>query len=254
MMTSRSTRGSHCRHSSTTSHRHKRETAEGTAGERSSSPTWWCWCLSARPLYYLEFILGSSPQLVLVNMWAICPAFRGIGCGQALITWAVSTYCVSLTGLCLFYFFASFSSVLPWAVCGSWASSSCVPVHTNATLPYSTNATLEGQKAISSAEEYLVKEVLKVDPEGFQNGVGLPDWRLSLCLLLSWVLIFMAQVKGVKSSGKTAYFTAIFPYVVLLTLFIRGVTLPGSRKGILFFLTPLWEKLLTPEANEQDIT
>ncbi|XP_045133885.1 sodium-dependent nutrient amino acid transporter 1-like isoform X1 [Portunus trituberculatus] len=193
-----------------------------------------------KPLYYMEFILGQFPSAGPVDMWAICPAFKGIGYGQALSTWAVSTFYVSLMALCLFYFFASFSSVLPWAVCGPWASSGCVPVHTNTTLP-------DGQETISSAEEYLVKEVLKVDPEGFQNGIGLPDWRLTLCLLLSWVLIFMAQMKGVKSSGKSAYFTALFPYAVLLTLFIRGVTLPGSLKGILFFLTPRWEKLLTPQ-------
>ncbi|XP_063861923.1 sodium-dependent nutrient amino acid transporter 1-like isoform X2 [Scylla paramamosain] len=196
--------------------------------------------LIGKPLYYLEFILGQFPSAGPVDMWAICPAFQGIGYGQAFSTWAVSTFYVSLMALCLFYFFASFSSVLPWAVCGPWASSGCVPVYPNATLP-------EGQETISSAEEYLVKEVLKVDPEGFQNGIGLPDWRLTLCLLLSWMLIFMAQMKGIKSSGKTAYFTALFPYAVLLTLFIRGVTLPGSLKGILFFLTPHWEELLTPK-------
>ena len=49
--------------------------------------------------------------------------------------------------------------------------------------------------------------------------------------------------KGVSSSGKVAYFTAIFPYVVMLALLVRGLTLPGAVRGLLFFFTPQWEKL-----------
>jgi solute carrier family 6 amino acid transporter-like protein 5/7/9/14 len=46
-----------------------------------------------------------------------------------------------------------------------------------------------------------------------------------------------------------AYFTALFPYVVLITLLIRGCTLPGAGDGILYFITPVWEKVLTPDVN-----
>ena len=83
------------------------------------------------------------------------------------------------------------------------------------------------------------------------DGIGLPDWRLAMCLLLSWSLVCLALIKGVKSSGKVAYFTAIFPYVVLITLLIRGVTLDGAAAGILFFITPQWSKLFTVKVGQK---
>lgn len=84
------------------------------------------------------------------------------------------------------------------------------------------------------------------ETDSIEDGVGTPDWRLTLCLLFSWVTIFLVIVRGVKSSGKAAYFLALFPYVVMITLLIRGATLPGAVDGILFFITPQWDKLLDP--------
>jgi len=76
------------------------------------------------------------------------------------------------------------------------------------------------------------------------DGIGSPDWQLALCLLLAWLCVCLVLIRGVKSSGKVAYFTAIFPYVVLITLLIRGVTLPGAMDGIQYFFVPDWSKLL----------
>lgn len=89
------------------------------------------------------------------------------------------------------------------------------------------------------------KEVLR-EKDNINDGIGMPDWRLSIALLLSWLTIFLVIIRGVRSTGKAAYFLAIFPYVVLIVLFVRAVTLNGSVAGILYFITPTWEKLLTP--------
>lgn len=76
---------------------------------------------------------------------------------------------------------------------------------------------------------------------------GYPSWRLTLCLLGTWVIVFLIIVRGVKSSGKASYFLAMFPYVVLLTLLVRSVTLEGASKGIIYFLKPQWNELLNPK-------
>lgn len=40
--------------------------------------------------------------------------------------------------------------------------------------------------------------------------------------------------------------SALFPYVILLILLIRAVTLPGAFDGILFFIRPQWDRLFDP--------
>lgn len=92
------------------------------------------------------------------------------------------------------------------------------------------------------------RKIMKQD-EDLINGIGLPDLELTCWLLLAWICVFLVIIKGVKSSGKVAYFLAIFPYIVLLTLLVRAVTLEGSWDGIKFFITPDFGKLLEPQVN-----
>lgn len=44
--------------------------------------------------------------------------------------------------------------------------------------------------------------------------------------------------------------TATFPYLVLLVLLVRGATLPGAWRGVVFYLKPDWEKLLSTAVSQ----
>jgi SNF family Na+-dependent transporter len=93
----------------------------------------------------------------------------------------------------------------------------------------------------SAAQEYLERNVLN-ESDGIEH-MGAPQWWLVLCLMAAWIVIFLCLIKGIKSSGRVVYFTATFPYVILVILLIRAVTLDGAYDGIKFYMVPDWSRL-----------
>lgn len=87
------------------------------------------------------------------------------------------------------------------------------------------------------------KEILK-EKDSFKDGIGTPNWQLCICLVIAWMFISGILIKGVKSSGKASYFLAVFPYIVMMILLVRSVTLEGAIDGMLYFITPQWDKIL----------
>lgn len=56
------------------------------------------------------------------------------------------------------------------------------------------------------------------------------------------------------ASLQVVWVTATLPYVVLLVLLVRGATLPGAWRGVIFYLRPDWGKLLsTAVSAQQDV-
>ncbi|KFB53954.1 AGAP010865-PA-like protein [Anopheles sinensis] len=208
--------------------------------------------LVGKPVYYMEMIIGQFSSRGSVKVYDMAPIMRGVGYGQILSTTIVTTYYASLMATTLRYLFDSFQSILPWTVCeDSWAGS-CIPSGVRNVTAEAAMTALNSSTAVSlanrtsSAELYFTKVVLK-ELDGIDDGIGMPDVRLTLFLILSWSLVLLTLIKGVKSSGKASYFLALFPYVVMTVLLIRACTLPGAIDGIVYFLKPQWDKIYDPK-------
>ena len=48
---------------------------------------------------------------------------------------------------------------------------------------------------------------------------------------------------------QVVYFTATFPYLMLVILLVRGVTLPGAYEGIIYYLKPDLFRLKDPQVG-----
>lgn len=70
-------------------------------------------------------------------------------------------------------------------------------------------------------------------------------------VLHSWVIVTSRCVP--LAPPQVVYITATFPFVMLIVLLIRGVTLPGAGEGIKFYLYPDLDRLKDPEVRAQSI-
>jgi len=205
--------------------------------------------LIGRPFYLLELGLGQFSSKGCVGVWDLAPSFRGVGYAQSLATFLVCSYYCVLIAIAFHFLFSSFQRVLPWSVCHEAYQANntlCLP---SGQTPANNSMNLT---VVPSTEQYFTQGVLKEADK--IDGLGLPDPALAGCLLLCWVLVYFTLRKGVASSGKVAYFTAIFPYVVMLTLLVKGLTLPGALEGIVFLFTPQWHRLYDPKVWYAAIT
>ena len=53
----------------------------------------------------------------------------------------------------------------------------------------------------------------------------------------------MLMLYVIITQWQVTWFTALFPYVLMFVLLIRGLTLPGSKDGIVYYLYPDFSKL-----------
>ncbi|XP_033994443.1 sodium- and chloride-dependent GABA transporter 2-like [Trematomus bernacchii] len=195
------------------------------------------------PLFILEVSLGQYTSQGGIMCWRmVCPLLEGIGyASQIIIFYGCISYVVILAWAFL-YLFASFSAELPWATCNNtWNTDSCVVLNNfNATANWTSSV-----NASSSILEFWQRRVLNIST-GIE-ALGNIQGDLALYLFLAWALCYFCVWKGVRSTGKAAYFTATFPFIMLVVLFIRGMTLPGAIHGIKYYLYPNLTRLVEPQ-------
>ncbi|XP_037086841.1 sodium-dependent proline transporter-like [Pollicipes pollicipes] len=220
------------------------------------------------PLFLLELTIGQYSSMAPITLFKnYAPALRGLGVAMFLASVAVGLYYNMIIAWTVYYSYSSMTSDLPWQYCGQefntphcFSNSEyerCDAMYGNTTWwiynyghcitntteadQLQVNSTVPVANRTSPAEEYFTHHVLNLS--GGIDHLGQVQWGLLLSLFIAWMVVGAALIKGVKSSGKVVYFTALFPYVVLIILLIRGVTLPGAYEGIKFYIVPDYSKL-----------
>ncbi|XP_054015666.1 sodium- and chloride-dependent glycine transporter 1-like [Hylaeus anthracinus] len=236
------------------------------------------------PIFFLELAIGQytglGPNETFTRM---APAFQGLGYCTLVVITLVMIYYMVIVAWSLFYICVSFIPKLSWAYCDNdfntnncysglqqiecqendsqsmFYNKTCMSIdEVCKSLGYNDGGNVTDcfrgneatplrhlYKRVLSSEEYFSDYVLGLRGATWENFGGI-RWELLGCLTLAWIICFLCLMRGVQSIGKVVYFTALFPYVMLTALLIRGVTLDGAREGSLWFITPDWSTLGEP--------
>ncbi|XP_077573589.1 sodium- and chloride-dependent creatine transporter 1 [Stigmatopora nigra] len=217
------------------------------------------------PVFFLEIALGQFMKQGGLAAWNIAPLFKGLGLASMVIVFFCNTYYIMILVWGLYFLYHSFNDPLPWATCGHpWNTPNCtehfsrtchnysaiqttklitsVPsMNVSTTMLLRNNSCGETEGMRSPVIEFWERKVLRLS--GGLDEPGDISYEMVLCLLATWVIVYFCMWKGVKSTGKIVYFTALFPYVVMVVLLAHGFTLPGAIDGIIYYLKPDWSKL-----------
>jgi solute carrier family 6 GABA transporter-like protein 6/8/11/12/13 len=208
------------------------------------------------PMMFLEVSLGQFTRQGTINAWKLSPVCKGIGFGSAMLALYSSLYYITVMAWAINYMFSCFTleAKLPWMHCNNWFNTpNCKTYEDVANLTASSNSTngtsnlFAGDDNPLSVNEYWKYYNLRMNGGGLEELGGLNNVPLILSLLAAWTIVYITIFKGTKSSGVMAYFTAIFPYIVIGILLIKGLTLEGAGKGVEFYLKPNMTKLLEPK-------
>lgn len=194
------------------------------------------------PLFFMETTLGQFASTSCITLFKICPLFKGTGFAILIVNVICTVYYNVIISYPIYFLVMSLRSKLPWEECDhEWNTDKCLKIGTK--LGEMDNNTQNHSTVWKTpADEFFHHKILQIS-DGIESP-GSIVWELLLCDVASWILVFLCIMNGVKSVGKVVYFTATFPFVILLVLFVRGITLPGAWEGIRFYIAPQWDQLL----------
>ena len=174
--------------------------------------------LQGLPLFVMEFAIGQRMKQSAVDCWNnVHPALFGVGISCMLVSFAMCSYYIVVITWCVYYFFISFTSELPWQrkFCLNYEQFSNLEVNLtafksqNQSNPRIANITSNLQKLYDSFPDCCVRDspqyywynsALKVSSNLHSSGEV--NWRMFGCLAFAWIMVYVCVLKGVKSSGK----------------------------------------------------
>jgi len=175
------------------------------------------------PLLILEFSLGHMTQRAAPD------AFGRANKHLEFIGW---------WGLILGFVIVTFYPVI-LAYCFSFIYYSIQSIVAGESLPWAG----QGIEGVENAKIFFNETYL-----GLKDGVETGQIRTNILipLIIAWVAMYFCIFKGVRLVGKIVWLTVPLPFIMLVVLTVRGLTLPGSMKGLVYYLDPVWSELAKP--------
>ncbi|CAI5442957.1 unnamed protein product [Caenorhabditis angaria] len=230
-----------------------------------------CAILFGLPAIYIEFLAGQyqgvSPPIVFRR---IAPILEGVGWMSTIVSACVSIYYIVIVSwVCIYIVNVFRGDINFWNRCDNpWNNpATCIEMMNQklcksdqppgwnisvGSLPENMiyfNGTCRdvqefvGISFVSGTEQYMMKNVIN-------HSTGLLDinhinWPILGAMAFCWFVTAMLILNGMKIMGKISYVTVILPYVLVIILFFRGITLDGASDGLYYYFgNPDYGKLL----------
>ncbi len=174
------------------------------------------------PLLIAEFSLGHLTQRATPEAFGRADRrFSFVGWWQIILSFVIITYYAVILAWCLSFLYYSvvgiFQGALPWAG--------------------------EGVEGVEKAKDFFFKDYLDTT-EGFSLG-GM-RWHIVGALVITWLAMYFCIFRGVRLVSKVVMWTVPLPWLMLLILTVRGLTLDGAVQGLEYYLEPNWDRLANP--------
>lgn len=217
----------------------------------------------------------------------LCPASKGVGWAMVSVSLLIALYYNQIIAWSLFYMYEGLAWELPWKFCGNEFNSigcftasqneACFNASQGNEIYWNNTCYIQSEICKNSgfesynlthcqdkenglfvkltkvmqrktaSEDYFSRRVLGLEDDSTWDNMGSVQIHAVVSLIGAWALVAVCMLNGIKTSGKVVYFTALFPFLVLILLFVRGLTLDGAYEGILFYVTPRWDSIWAPQ-------
>ncbi|KAK0416504.1 hypothetical protein QR680_012529 [Steinernema hermaphroditum] len=217
-------------------------------------PYFVCLVFFGLPIVFMHLCIGQYSGLSASGaFWKMMPFSSGIGWALVLLAVPVVIYYNIIVAWTIYYFWYSirgfFTDGLPWNHCtDDWI------VHHNCCELLGPTDCFSNPASMTSVEAFFHYQLLNRtsvhDPT-----LGPIQSHLFLALAVAWILVFFGVFKGIGSIGWAVSITATVPYLLLVILLLRGISLKGAEKGLHYLFSPdisrLWDISMWKSAAEQ---